>query len=57
MEHAFTPLNDVDPMLDDVKILVRVISIWKSHPAGKPESFWCVDVLLQDQQVIEHSIM
>lgn len=45
-----TPLSDIDRMLDDVKILVMVVSIWKSHPIGKPELWWSLDVFLQDQQ-------
>ncbi|PWA94354.1 hypothetical protein CTI12_AA060720 [Artemisia annua] len=36
MEQNITALCDIDPMLDDIKILARCISIWKSHPKGKP---------------------
>nr|GEU43332.1 putative reverse transcriptase domain-containing protein [Tanacetum cinerariifolium] len=36
MEMNIAQLCDMDPMLDDIRILVRVISIWKSHPMGKP---------------------
>nr|GEW92912.1 replication protein A 70 kDa DNA-binding subunit B [Tanacetum cinerariifolium] len=37
-------------MLDDVKVLVRCISLWKSHAAGKPNEPWGLDVVLQDQE-------
>ncbi|GJS53099.1 hypothetical protein Tco_0626461 [Tanacetum coccineum] len=36
MEINITQLCDLDPMLDDAKILARVISIWKSHPKQRP---------------------
>ncbi|GKC93125.1 hypothetical protein Tco_1158567 [Tanacetum coccineum] len=35
MEQQMTLLCDIDPMMDDVKVLARCISIWKSHAAGK----------------------
>lgn len=51
MEQNITLLCDIDPMLDDVKILVRCISLWKSHPAGKPQEVWSLDMVFQDEQV------
>ena len=51
MEQSITLLCDIDPMLDDVKILARCISIWKSHPAGKPHEVWSLDMVLQDEHV------
>ncbi|GKC07295.1 hypothetical protein Tco_0998905, partial [Tanacetum coccineum] len=36
MDMNITQLCNLDPMLDDIKILARCISIWKSHPLGKP---------------------
>ena len=51
MEQSITLLCDIDPMLDDVKILARCVSIWKSHPAGKPHEVWSLDMVLQDEQV------
>ncbi|GJT82170.1 hypothetical protein Tco_1056512 [Tanacetum coccineum] len=29
-----TQLCDIDPMIDDLKVLARSISLWKSRPAG-----------------------
>ncbi|GJT73270.1 replication protein A 70 kDa DNA-binding subunit B [Tanacetum coccineum] len=34
MELNMTQLCDIDPMLDDLKVLARCISLWKYHPAG-----------------------
>ena len=51
MEQNITLLCDIDPMLDDVKILARCISIWKSHPAGKPHEIWSLDMIFQDEMV------
>ena len=51
MEQNNTLLCDIDPMLDDVKILAHCISIWKSHPAGKPREVWSLDMVLQDEHV------
>nr|GEV84415.1 major facilitator superfamily domain, general substrate transporter [Tanacetum cinerariifolium] len=44
MEMNMNQLCDLDPMLDDIKILARCISIWKSHPLGKPTEVWSLDV-------------
>ncbi|GKD44493.1 replication protein A 70 kDa DNA-binding subunit B [Tanacetum coccineum] len=49
MEINMTQFFDVDLMLDDTKILARVISIWKSHPIGKHNKVWSLDAVLQDQ--------
>lgn len=54
MDQQFTMISEIDPMLDDVKIVVRVISIWKSHPFGKPNQIWGVEVILQDQNVVSN---
>ncbi|GKC56366.1 hypothetical protein Tco_1083964, partial [Tanacetum coccineum] len=48
MEINITQLCDLDPMLDDAKILARVISIWKSHPKQRPNEVWSLDAVLQD---------
>ncbi|GJT42271.1 hypothetical protein Tco_0950986 [Tanacetum coccineum] len=50
MEQQMTLLCDIDPMMDDVKVLARCISIWKSHAAGKPNQPWGLDVVLQDPE-------
>ncbi|GKC65926.1 replication protein A 70 kDa DNA-binding subunit B, partial [Tanacetum coccineum] len=51
MEQKLTLLCDVDPMMDDVRILASCISIWKSHPKGKPHEVWSLDMVLQDPHV------
>ncbi|GJZ79986.1 hypothetical protein Tco_0644823, partial [Tanacetum coccineum] len=48
MEINMTQLCDLDPMLDDAKILACVISIWKSHPKQRPNEVWSLDAVLQD---------
>ena len=50
-EQAITALCDVDPMLDDAKILVRVVRVWKAHPITRPNDVWSLEVLFQDEQV------
>ena len=51
MEQNITMLCDVDPMLDDLKVLARCISKWVSHPVGNPSDVWSLDFVLQDTQV------
>ena len=51
MEHNLTPLCDIDPMLDDIKVVARCISKWKPHTFGKPSDVWSLDFVLQDAQV------
>nr|GEY78540.1 replication protein A 70 kDa DNA-binding subunit B [Tanacetum cinerariifolium] len=50
MEMNLTQLCHLDPINDDNKILAKCISIWKSHPLGKPNEVWSLDAVLQDQQ-------
>nr|GEW39632.1 replication protein A 70 kDa DNA-binding subunit B [Tanacetum cinerariifolium] len=50
MEQQMTLLCDIDPMMDNVKVLARCISIWKSHAVGKPNQPWGLDVFLQDPE-------
>ena len=50
-EQAITALCDVDPMLDDAKILVRVVRVWKAHPITRPNDVWSLEVLFHDEQV------
>ncbi|PWA56462.1 replication protein A 70 kDa DNA-binding subunit B [Artemisia annua] len=47
---AFTSLCNVDPMLEDIKIQVRCISIWRSHAPNMSHSPWSLDFLVQDEQ-------
>ncbi|PWA86686.1 replication protein A 70 kDa DNA-binding subunit B [Artemisia annua] len=49
-DQAITALSDIDPMLDDCKILVRVVRVWKAHPITRPNEVWSLEVLFQDQQ-------
>ena len=49
VDQAITALSDIDPMLDDAKILVRVVSVWKAHPITRPNEVWSLEVLFQDQ--------
>ncbi|GKC06136.1 hypothetical protein Tco_0997746 [Tanacetum coccineum] len=48
MELNMTQLCDIDPMLDDLKVLARCISLWKSHPVARPNEVWALDMVLQD---------
>ncbi|PWA42840.1 hypothetical protein CTI12_AA540880 [Artemisia annua] len=50
VDQAITALCDIDPMLDDAKILVRVVRVWKAHPITRPNEIWSLEVLFQDQQ-------
>nr|GEW56166.1 hypothetical protein [Tanacetum cinerariifolium] len=43
-------LCDIDPMIDDLKVLTRCISLWKSHPAGRPNEVWALDMVFKDAQ-------
>lgn len=47
----FTALDEIDPMLDNIKIKARCISVWHSHPAGKPNQAYSFDIVLQDMKV------
>ena len=51
-DQSFIALSDIDPMLDDCKILVRVVRVWKAHPITRPNEIWSLEVLFQDEQVI-----
>ena len=51
MAESFTPLCDVDPMSDKVKVKARCVSIWRSHAPGKPTPVWSLDCVIQDEQV------
>ena len=52
-DQVMTALSDIDPMIDDAKILVRVVRIWKAHPITRPNEIWSLEVLFQDEQVIK----
>ncbi|GJX63971.1 pyrophosphate-energized vacuolar membrane proton pump [Tanacetum coccineum] len=45
-----TQLCDIDPMIDDLKVLGRCISLWKCHPAGRPTKVYAMDMVFQDAQ-------
>ncbi|GKE58339.1 replication protein A 70 kDa DNA-binding subunit B, partial [Tanacetum coccineum] len=50
MSQEITPVSDIDPMMDEVKVLVRCISIWYNHSPSKPEMKWGLEMVLQDEQ-------
>nr|GEU32240.1 replication protein A 70 kDa DNA-binding subunit B [Tanacetum cinerariifolium] len=35
-------------MIDDLKVLARCISLWKSHPIGRPNEVYALDMVFQD---------
>ncbi|GKB81301.1 putative reverse transcriptase domain-containing protein [Tanacetum coccineum] len=45
-----TQLCDINPMIDDLKVLARYTSLWKSHRAGRPKKVWALDMVFQDAQ-------
>nr|GEW49149.1 hypothetical protein [Tanacetum cinerariifolium] len=53
--HPYLPLQipdiksiKVDPILYDIKLLARCISIWKTHPPGNPNNICSLDIVFQD---------
>ncbi|GKB65477.1 replication protein A 70 kDa DNA-binding subunit B [Tanacetum coccineum] len=44
IRQEITPVSDIDPMMDEFKVLVRCISIWYNHPPGKPEMKWGLEM-------------
>ncbi|PWA69063.1 hypothetical protein CTI12_AA302290 [Artemisia annua] len=46
----FTALDEIDPMLYNIKIKARCISVWHSHPGGKPNQAYSFDIVLQDMK-------
>lgn len=50
-DDQFTALSKVDPMLDEIKVKGRCISLWHTHPAGKPDQAYSLDMVLQDEHV------
>nr|GFA13532.1 replication protein A 70 kDa DNA-binding subunit B [Tanacetum cinerariifolium] len=56
MEQNLTQLCDLDPILDDLKIVARCISIWKAYSAGNPKDVWSLDCVLQEAQVVHFPI-
>ncbi|GJS30543.1 replication protein A 70 kDa DNA-binding subunit B [Tanacetum coccineum] len=45
-----TPINDVDPMLDDISVQGRCISIWHLHNMNATRDPYSIDLVLQDAQ-------
>ncbi|GJU93379.1 hypothetical protein Tco_1318135 [Tanacetum coccineum] len=45
-----TQLCDINPIIDDLKVLARYTSLWKSHCAGRPKKVWALDMVFQDAQ-------
>ena len=50
-DKQYTSLSNVDPMLDEIKVKGRCISLWHTHPAGKPNEAYTLDMVLQDEHV------
>ncbi|PWA42530.1 replication protein A 70 kDa DNA-binding subunit B [Artemisia annua] len=50
MSEVFTPLCDVDPMSERIKVKARCVSIWHSHAPDKPTPVWSLDCVIQDEQ-------
>ncbi|GJS82914.1 replication protein A 70 kDa DNA-binding subunit B [Tanacetum coccineum] len=50
LDQNLTLLGDTDPMIDDLKVLGRCVSLWKSHPVGRPNKVWALDMVFQDAQ-------
>ncbi|PWA85867.1 hypothetical protein CTI12_AA137290 [Artemisia annua] len=50
MSEVFTPLCDVDPMSERIKVKARCVSIWRSHAPGKPTPVRSLDCVIQDEQ-------
>ncbi|GKD61891.1 replication protein A 70 kDa DNA-binding subunit B [Tanacetum coccineum] len=49
--NKITPISEVDPMLDDISIQGRCISIWHSHKMNAAPDRYSLDLVLQDAQV------
>ncbi|GJY44615.1 replication protein A 70 kDa DNA-binding subunit B [Tanacetum coccineum] len=47
-EKKITPISQVDPMLDDICIQARCISIWHSHRMNAAHDPYNLDLVLQD---------
>ena len=50
-DEQYTSLSNIDPMLDEIKIKGWCISVWHTHPAGKPNEAYTLDMVLQDEHV------
>ncbi|GJS94604.1 replication protein A 70 kDa DNA-binding subunit B [Tanacetum coccineum] len=51
-EKKTIPISKVDPMLDDISIQGRCISIWHSHRMNAAHDPYSLDLVLQDAHVI-----
>ncbi|GJY08030.1 replication protein A 70 kDa DNA-binding subunit B [Tanacetum coccineum] len=47
-DKKITPISEVDPMLDDISIKGRCISIWHSHRMNAAHDPYSLDLVLQD---------
>lgn len=50
-DKKITPIKDVDPMLDDISVQARCISIWHSHRLNASHDPYSLDLVLQDSKV------
>ncbi|GJV91552.1 hypothetical protein Tco_1539365 [Tanacetum coccineum] len=46
-----TPISEVDPMLDNISVQGRCISIWHSHRVNAAHDPYSLDLVLQDAQI------
>ena len=46
-----TKLEDVDPMIDDIAVKARCISLWHSHRKNEEKNPYSLDCVLQDEEV------
>ncbi|GJX95673.1 replication protein A 70 kDa DNA-binding subunit B [Tanacetum coccineum] len=49
-DRKITPTSDVDPMLDDISVQARCISIWHSYWINAAHDPYSLDMVLQDAQ-------
>lgn len=46
----YTEICDINPMLDEIAVISRCISLWHSHAKGRPNEPWSLDVVFMDPQ-------
>ena len=51
VDMKITKLEDVDPMIDDIAVKARCISLWHSHRKNEEKNPYSLDCVLQDEEV------
>lgn len=51
-ERRITLIKDVDPMIINMAIRGRCISIWRPHKANEPHDPYSLECVLQDEEVL-----